>query len=748
MTGDAGTGKTFLGRHFSHLVSETGRSVFWLNAASRETLCTSYLETGRAIRDYYWDKYSETLLSLCGGDPDGARAHLQRTFGVTDMEELDAMDFKQVDQLKVSASIRGIVSWLLYPGNEWLLVLDNVGDGVDLAEFLPLKLHGCILLISQGKLSNLPPGTVTVEVASWSEEEACELLLAETGLSHDESQGTVFLFDCSRMKLTPAAGKAAREIVRSLGCRPSSVVHAASRILSRKISFHDYLPTADMANELLSNLDEHPRRDQMREVLSVVATLSEAPLPLDLLTAIENAVGTRLSGDSGCAWWRNSGIVPSSHEGLAVLIVAVGVDNIRRTKILDSLKELNLLEEASPEPSLRLSPALRTHFREERASHAWLASSACVTTLQRQKINRGTLSDIHSASRLIIPHALACHAWIEQLRDYEPSKRGPVRVDFSVLGELCVTHGYSTEAIGFLELALMRGQRDREILDARQRAEATLSLAALYKGRDDDRCDELLASIELSDELMDTELDFRISLAITERLVERGQLDDALTRLDQLVNGSLGTHPDNRSVLAHSALAHVYRSKGFLDSAAACHGPIARQFGSLMGPSHPATLEEEEAEAVALAETIRGPAAVASLRACLAVKAISLGTHPSVLETQFRLAVLLDGLLEYEEADALFEGAMQGMAGLLGEYHPAYLDAKEELALCFAGRAQRAAALTRDKGEEEELRGDALGILRDVVCVREELGMDVGGTMGRLREVEEADGFVLGGGRG
>lgn len=253
------------------------------------------------------------------------------------------------------------------------------------------------------------------------------------------------------------------------------------------------------------------------------------------------------------------------------------------------------------------------------------------------------------------------------MRDYEPSKRGPKRVDFSVLGELCVTHGFPTEAAGFFELALKRGERDGETLDAGQRAEAMLTLAALYKGRDDDRCDEILGAIELSDEFMDAGVEFRIRFAVAERLFERGQLEDALTQLERLANAYPGITPDYRSVLAHRARARVYRSKRFLDSAAACHVPIAAQFSFLMGASHPATLEEEEKEAVAAAETLRAPAAVTLLRACLAVKTTSLGTHPSVFETQFRLAALLDALSEYEEADAHFDEAVTGMEGLLGE---------------------------------------------------------------------------------
>lgn len=311
-----------------------------------------------------------------------------------------------------------------------------------------------------------------------------------------------------------------------------------------------------------------------------------------------------------------------------------------------------------------------------------------------------------------------------------------------MLGELCVTHGFSAEAIGFFELALKRGERDGETLDPGQRAEAMLTLAVLYKGKDDNRCDELLGDIESSDEFMDVGLEFRIRFAIAERLVERGQLEDALRQLDHLANAYPGIPPDYRSVLAHRTRARVYRSKRFLDSAAACHGPMVAQLSSLMGTSQPATLEEEEKEAVAVAETIRVPAAVTLLRDCFAVKSASLGTHPSVFQTQFRLAALLDGFVEYEEADVHFEKAMTGMEGLLGEYHPAYLDAKEELALCFAWRAQRA-GLMGEKERGRELRDDALGILRDVASAKGEVGMDAQGTRMKVKEVEEAETYGL-----
>lgn len=189
LAGPPGTGRTFLARHVSHQTSESGRTVFWLNAASRETLCASYLEVGRAIYEYYWEKYSGVLLGLNGDDPDGARGYLASMLGFPDLDGLfDAKELDQVDQLRVDVLVKGIVSWLLYPENKWLLVLDNVGDGLDLTEFLPLKLDSLVLLIPQGDGAILPPGTVTMEIAPWSEDEACELLLAEAG-QHAADQG-------------------------------------------------------------------------------------------------------------------------------------------------------------------------------------------------------------------------------------------------------------------------------------------------------------------------------------------------------------------------------------------------------------------------------------------------------------------------------------------------------------------------------------------------------------------------------
>jgi hypothetical protein len=76
------------------------------------------------------------------------------------------------------------------PGNRWLLVIDDLGDEVDPAEFAPSTLDGDVLLVLKKRESGVYPwGTAELEVPSWSESEAYELLLAESGQDRDSSQG-------------------------------------------------------------------------------------------------------------------------------------------------------------------------------------------------------------------------------------------------------------------------------------------------------------------------------------------------------------------------------------------------------------------------------------------------------------------------------------------------------------------------------------------------------------------------------
>lgn len=407
----------------------------------------------------------------------------------------------------------------------------------------------------------------------------------------------------------------------------------------------------------------------------------------------------------------------------------------RRPRLLDSLQGLELLEQVT-HTLFRLLAPLRTRLREDGPRLAWLASSACTATLQRLKITPGSLSRIHSAGRLILPHVLACHDWLGLLVDYEPSKREPKGVDFSILGEHCVIQGFGAQAVGFFEAALGRGGRDGVSLDAAQGASVMLSLATLYKAGDDARCDEVLGGVELCHGAMGAGLEFKVRFAQAERLIEKGQLDDALAELDRLSGTYPGCPTGFGTIPVQRALARVYKKKRFLESSATCHASITNEYRALFGLCHMATLREEEDWALALAGTLRVDEAMASLSCCMAAKAAILRVHPVPYEAQFRLGLLSDGMLKYEEADVLFSGALVGMEACFGEYHPRYLDAKEALGGCFLGRARRA-GLRGERGVEGEMMGFAAGLLRDVVVARAEVGIAAGRAGERLAEVEE-----------
>lgn len=133
----------------------------------------------------------------------------------------------------------------------------------------------------------------------------------------------------------------------------------------------------------------------------------------------------------------------------------------RRTRIIDSLKDLNLIEQIAAEPPLfRLPPLIRAHFRSaEQPRQAWLAASACANTLQRQKTGGpATLSGVHASGRILLPHVLACYERVGGLAGYEASRREPRRVDFFELGGVCAALGCVVEGIGFLEVALGGGE--------------------------------------------------------------------------------------------------------------------------------------------------------------------------------------------------------------------------------------------------------------------------------------------------
>ena len=177
--GNPGVGKTTLVRNFARDVKDSGKTVFWLNAESRETITMGILELAQHIFNYYWMKYSDTTK-----DSEKAKALLRAELGLPNLEKLlQAKDFNSMEPIKRKSVVKAVKNWLLRDGNEWLLVYENVGECFDLQEFLPLSTKGQIILINKEKKNSCPWSTSEITVSDWTTEEASDLLLGQLGLN-------------------------------------------------------------------------------------------------------------------------------------------------------------------------------------------------------------------------------------------------------------------------------------------------------------------------------------------------------------------------------------------------------------------------------------------------------------------------------------------------------------------------------------------------------------------------------------
>jgi Cdc6-like AAA superfamily ATPase len=189
--GLAGVGKTTMIRAYSHRAKDNGKFVFWLNAESRQTIVTAFLELARHIFYYYWHKYYSNQHE----DPEKAKARLRAGLGLPDAEKLlQTKDFNSMEPNMVRSAVKAVKDWLLRGGNQWLLVYENVEGSFDLLEFLPLTRQGQIILITHER-KQCPWSISEIPVSNWTEDEAVDLFIKHLGFddSLSETDGSCIL---------------------------------------------------------------------------------------------------------------------------------------------------------------------------------------------------------------------------------------------------------------------------------------------------------------------------------------------------------------------------------------------------------------------------------------------------------------------------------------------------------------------------------------------------------------------------
>lgn len=234
LSGLGGIGKTQIAIEYAYRFRETYRAVFWVRAASRETLTADYVAIAH-------------LLGLPGHDAQ--------------------------KQMQVVATVK---HWL-DEQQDWLLILDNADDLSLLSDFLPLEDRGHLLLTTRAQATGTIARGLSVEKMEVSEGIRFVLYRAKL-LEDDEPLETV----------SAATRTAAQRLVEELGGLPLALDQAGAYIEETSCSLSQYLALYTQHRLTLlkrkSNLSsEYPHSVDSTWTLSFTVVEQTNPAAADLL---------------------------------------------------------------------------------------------------------------------------------------------------------------------------------------------------------------------------------------------------------------------------------------------------------------------------------------------------------------------------------------------------------------------------------------------------------------------------------
>jgi len=236
ITGLPGVGKTQLALEYAHRsFRKVYRSIFWVNAASKELLLTDFAKIAKRL----------------------------------DLPERNEKDQEQI--------VEAVKHWLEMH-TQWLLVFDNADELALVQNFKPSVLHGCILLTTRTQiLGNLVQKRV--ETSSMKHDEGSLFLLHRANILRLDA-------DLHQANLTHRTS--AEQIVAELGGHPLALDQAGAYIEAADCPLSEYLPLYQQQrlNFLKDRgpLDwDHPDSVLFTFLLCFKKVSQHSPLAIDLL---------------------------------------------------------------------------------------------------------------------------------------------------------------------------------------------------------------------------------------------------------------------------------------------------------------------------------------------------------------------------------------------------------------------------------------------------------------------------------
>jgi class 3 adenylate cyclase/Tfp pilus assembly protein PilF/DNA-binding XRE family transcriptional regulator len=354
LTGLGGIGKTQSAVEYAYRYRNEYSAIFWVRAASRETLVADYIAIAR-------------LLSLPGQDDQ--------------------------DQMQTVAATK---RWLEQHGN-WLLILDNADTLSLLPDFLPDAGHGHLLLTTRvqatGKIAvNLP-------VEKMEASEGMQLLLHRAKLLvPGESQDN----------LSAAVRKTARQLVKELDGLPLALDQAGAYIEETSCSLPEYLTLywrhhATLLNRQSSLSADYPHTVASTWSLSFQQVEQENPAAAELL---------RL-----CAFTEPDAIpetiLTEGEDYLGPVLGPVASDPLLLNEAIQTLRRYSLIKR-DPEARIlnvhRLVQVVLKNGLDEGEKRLWAERTVCAVNAAFPQVSFETWQ----RCELCLPHAQACTALIDE----------------------------------------------------------------------------------------------------------------------------------------------------------------------------------------------------------------------------------------------------------------------------------------------------------------------------------------------
>jgi tetratricopeptide (TPR) repeat protein/transcriptional regulator with XRE-family HTH domain len=655
LTGLGGIGKTQTALEYAFRYRDTYIAVFWVRAASRETLIADFV----------------------------ALAHL------LDLPGRDASD-----QLLVVAAVK---RWL-EQHEGWLLILDNADELHVLTDFLPGEGAGHLLLTTRAQATGRIASSLSVEKMETGESmllllRRAKLLAADEPLDNtSRNTRTQVLHIVNELDGLPLALDQAGAYIEEVGCNLSEYLVLYKRRRVDLLKRQSKLASADYPYTVASTWS-----------LSFEQVEQECPAAAELLRF--------------CAFLDPDAIpeaiITEGSSFLGPVLGSIATDPLLLNEAIQALRRYSLIKR-DPEAKVlnmhRLVQVVLKDGLDEQTKQQWAER----TILAVNAAFPETSFDTWSRCELYLPHVLACVDLIDEhhmsypqavrllhlagiyVRDrglYEQAEPllqqslkmseqvfGPEHPDtaqlLNDLGWLYYHQGKYDQAETLYKRALVIRER---ILGAFHPDTATTlnDLALLYEDRGQyDQAEPLLKrALAIREEILGLEHsdvgESLNNLAILYYLQSKFEEAEPLyQKALSIREQELGSeHPDTAQSLDN--LAVLYRCQGKYEQSELLHQRALAIFEQVLGPGHPDTAQS--LDNLAVLYRCQGKYEQSELfhqRALATFEQVLGPGHPDTAIALYNLAQLSTVRGEYEQADVFYQRALKIREQALGSEHP------------------------------------------------------------------------------